>query len=556
MSDDASETGDGLLGFLRWAKKKGIAPDNVVELKGRKFVVVPENETHVPQLDLALPLKHLAQALGSLAKGADLFRQGDQFVTVDAATGRERPMSSARFCSWVEEVAWPYRMVENKRTGEWAPRYSRVGKDTAQLLLESDEFRRSVRELRGVHEVRLPVWREEGGKRKPELLPEGYDEACGIFTADTIPFDCELGPNEAHNWLEAELASYPWANDTSRAVHVAGMISPFIRLLLPDGSKRLMIIHNGNQPGTGKSTLARMDLAGVYGAAAVKSVDRDPAELRKVLDTCAFERKPYLFLDNMTDLRSPELNAFVTSGRWSARVLGKSQTVEVQVEAQVFINGNQLDVGRELARRAAVCELFLATDPLERKFSHEITDEWLVKPTTRAKLLAVTWAAVRHWCNEGKPIDPRARRPSFEAYTELVGSIVTAFGFGAPFVPAEITGDTEGQATKELLDAAALFASSQLNARYEFTNPELLEIADQKALLDVIVPYAKDQAKALGRRLKAWKGRELTDGKGRRYRFGKRDGNAGALYMIEILSSADACDESPRPSVVAVSDED
>lgn len=539
--DSGGEFGERDIATLKeFAQRKGIAPAaNVVRIENGAFVQISNGEPEKPPLEIDRPFNYVAQALGLEAKKSNLFRRGEQFVTVDSETGETRGMTSARFVSWIEGIVSPVRSVERKKApGEYWLRYARLGKEAAQSLLESDHFRASVRELRGVHEVRLPVWRVEGKKRTIELLPEGYDEATGIFTADTVPFDFELDPVSARKWLDELLEGYPFADEASRAVQFAAMLSPFARLLLPEGAKRLMIIHNGNQPGTGKSTLARMALAGVYGAAAVKSVDRDPAELRKVLDTCAFERKPFLFLDNMTDLRSPELNAFVTSGRWSARVLGKSQTEEVTVEAQVFLNGNQLDVGRELARRAAVCNLFLATDPLERKFAREISDEWLVEPATRGSLLAVAWAAVRQWRDAGMQIDPQHTRASFEAYTKLVGSIVAAFGMGAPFAPTAISGDEEGEATAELLDAAA--ASVQLvgNPGKNFNSDELLALADELHLIEAIVPYCKNELgkkQVFGRKVKAWRGRERTDKRGRRYEFGKsRDGQT-AIYTITIF---------------------
>ncbi|MEI9894747.1 MAG: hypothetical protein WDN28_12880 [Chthoniobacter sp.] len=296
-----------------------------------------------------------------------------------------------------------------------------------------------------------------------------------------------------------------------------------------------MMIHIANQAGTGKSTLSRMALAGVYGAAATKPDFKGGDELRKQFDTCAFERKPYLFLDNMDEPPVSGVECFCDLGRWSARVLGKSQTEEVTIEAQIFLNGNQLDVGRELARRAAVCELFLATDPLGRKFDREISDEWLIESTTRRKLLAVAWAAVKHWQDDGMKIDPHAKRPSFETYTELVGSIVAAFGMGAPFAAAALVADTEGEATKELLDAAAAQVFESGAKEREFTNPQLIAIAEERHLLEVIVPYAtKDVAKSLGIKLKTWRGRILTDKLGRRYEFGKRDGRLGALYWLTI----------------------
>lgn len=510
---------------------EGFAAEQGLTPRQPPQIVVAGTKGGKPELDLSWPLASLGYQLGRLARESDLYRQGESFVTVDRKSGEARLMTCARFCSYAESLCWPYKVRDN-RSGEPIKAFQRMGKDLAQLILETDELRTVARELRGVHTVRLPVWRNEG--KTIELLPPGYDEETQIFTAETVIFDVHWKPEQAKTWLREILADYPWATEWSAGVHLAAMLSPFVRLLLPKGAKWLMIVYNGNQPGTGKSTLARMALAGVYGAVATQSVTRNPDELRKILDVCAFERKPFLFLDNLGDLRSDELNAFVTSGRWSARVLGKSQSVEVPIEAQVFITGNTLDVGRDLARRAAVCELFLASDACERKFKREITDEWLREPETRPQLLAATWAAVRHWQSLGMPTDEDSRRPSFEAYAKLVGSIVAAFGFGSPFAHAVIAGDEEGEATKALL--AAVAAGVDEDEPEKFRTADLLKIAEDLALIDVIVPYSKDQAKALGKKLKPWRGRKLRDSRGRLFEFGRRHGERGAIYEVTILS--------------------
>jgi len=538
-SDSTAEGGNKLP-----APSDATLPDQIrqhaaVLAEGLGITPPPEAGTKIP-IDMTLPLQTLGRELGLLGRGSELFRQGEVFVTVDSRSGEIRPITAARLCSWIESVAWPMRVTQQKSTGEWIPRYSRVTKNLAQLILETDEFRQQARELRGVKLVRLPVWREPGDTRSIELLPAGYDSATGFYTADTLPFDPDLDPNEAHRWLNEEiLAHYPWANEWSKAVHFAAMLSPFVQLLLPLGSKRLMVVYNANQPGTGKSTLARMALFPVLGEVPAQSVDHNPDELRKILDTCVFERKEVLFLDDLGNLRSRELNSFVTSGRWRARVLGKSQTMDAPVDAQIFVTGNQLDVGRDLARRAAVCELFLSSDPLARRFPLEITDEWLLLPETRAKFLAVLWAAIRHWCDSGSPRDPQAHRPSFEAFTSLVGSIVSTFKMGTPFAAITLAADEEGDAIKDLLAAAA--AQVDTGTTRHFRNGELRDLADSDglAVLDLILPYkTPDPAKALGQRLKkgGWIGRDdLRDTRGRRFEFGRRRGNRGAIYPVTVF---------------------
>lgn len=503
---------------------------NVIVLANGIGVTPPEEAGSKPALDVVWPLQVLARELGQLARGCELFRQGEAFVTVDSRTGELRPMDAPRFCSWVETVAWTFKSNKDGK-----PAFSRMVKETAALILAADSFREHIPELRGVHVVRLPVWRGQGADRTIELLPEGFDAETGIYSVDTVPFDQDWSSDQARLWMLEVLSNYPFADRRSYAAHIAAMLSPFVRLLLPTGAKKPMIVYNGNQPGTGKSTLARMALFPVYGEAPARSVDRNPEELRKVLETTAIERKPFLFLDDMGDLRSRELNMFLTSGRMSARVLGQSRTMEVPIEAQVFLTGNQLDIGRELDRRTLVVDLFLPTDPLERRFAQEITDEWLLLPETRAACLAFLWSCVRRWRDAGMPRDPEAYRPSFEAYASRVGSIVKAAEFGAPFAPRSnaLGGDEEGEAMQELLKAIA--EQVETGETKEFRPVELLAIAEERGLLDAIAPHAKDPRKKVGHKLREWRGRQLRDSKGRLFEFGRRDGNRGAIYPVSVM---------------------
>jgi hypothetical protein len=69
----------------------------------------------------------------------------------------------------------------------------------------------------------------------------------------------------------------------------------------------------------------------------------------------------------------------------------------------------------------------------------------------------------------------------------------------------------------------------------EYRPRELADKADALGLLDAIIPYAKDQSKALGQRLKLQRGRHYRDTEGRLFEFGKREVSAGAVYPIRFL---------------------
>ena len=491
----------------------------------------------LPELDVTQPVRVLARELGMLSRGTNLFARADGFVTVDEATGETRPMTAERMCSWVERVAWTYKPGREGKT------FSRLGVELARLILAADDFRVHVRELRAVQLVRLPVWRGEGEGRTMELLPPGYDEAARIYTVASVPYDEDMDAGEAQAWLLNEvLAGYPWAEAEhglakcrSVSAHFAGMLTPFCALLLPDESMRPMLVYLANQKGAGKSTLAKMTFAPVHGIPAATNADANDAELEKIIGTAILEQRPYLFLDDMGNFKSRALNMVLTSPRVAVRVMGKSSMPELPNKMLVAVTGNMVNIGDELARRALIVDLFAVREATERTFEHPITDSWLALPDTRARLLAALWAFVRHWRDSGMPRPSEARRASYEAHASLVGSIVLALNMANPFAKREhgMGGDDEGEALKELLRTIADGIPD--GESEDWTAGQIVEKAESLSLLDAIVPYAKDQKKALGHRLKHWRGRILQDTNGREFEIVRRKGCKGAIYPFRIL---------------------
>lgn len=487
-----------------------------------------------PFLDMRLPFLEIGRQVGELARRGQLFRHGDEFVTVSRLTGELRAMTSNRFCSWVETIARPFEWKDGER------KVFRMGAETAAKILESDTFRAAVKILRAVHDVKLPVLFGEGADRQPVLLSRGYDEEHQIFTVEAIPFDEELGIEAAKERLAGWLKGYPFRDPRSLGAHVAAMISSFVRLMLPQGSKRPMVIYKANQMGTGKTTLALMAITPVFGPPNNQTPERDPAELRKVLDTCAIERRQYLFLDDMRDLKSQALNSFLTAANVAPRVLGMSKSSPSPVEAQVFLTGNQLDVGSELARRSIIVDLFFAGSPAERDFPHEITAPWLNRPQVRAEFLAVFWAVVRHWHAQGCPRCTGRPRPSFEDYSRLVGGMVEAFGYSDPITQDNSLVDKETEAIIALLKIAAETVTPGRKGE-DFRPADFLTMAKANDLADILLPgsYKGEggECKALGHKLAKWKGRELrrsTDGK--MFEFGDLS-RSTTLYRLTVYDS-------------------
>lgn len=499
----------------------------------------PDDGLTLPTVDPRAPLGTVARQVGMILHAAPIFRTPAGIVTADDA-GALEPMTPERFCSWVEDH------LAFMRWGKDGPEQESIGKDLAGKLLAADRLRVHVRELRGVHPVRLPAWRGEGEARTVELAPAGYDPATATLGLDLVPFPDDLPLEDCFCFLLETLSRFPWdregganfAKCRAFSAWLAAALGAFCVRLFPEGTTRPLVIVNGNQPGAGKSLLARMALAPVYGAIPEGRKSETEAELEKLLDSAALARKPFLLLDDVPNLRSPALNGFITSPAHECRRMHSQALMTAPKVTQLFATGNGLQVTEDLERRAVIIDLFEAGKAMSRRFpaGKEITNEWLALPDTRARFLAALWAFVRHWRDCGMPPAP-GRKPSFERWAGVVGGIIGAADedFADPFGPrtAVTGGDESTRALERVL--AVLVGAMEGNEPAPGTD-EILAAAEREGLLETITGFVKDPRKALGWRLKRIRGRHFQDTRGRRFEFGKRDLAAGAVYPITFLS--------------------
>ncbi len=488
-----------------------------------------------PRLPLNLPISSLSRLTGQLLSSEMIFRHGRTIITVDAATGERELMSKERFPSYVEKFA---TLVKPGRDGE---RVVSMDAATAAKVLASDQFRCHLRELRGVFPVRLPVWANPE-KTAVRLAASGYDEETGILTLNLLDYPDDVTPARAVERLGELVRGYPWGDaadwraSRSLAVHVAAMLSPFVALLLSPTDKRPGILYTANQVGTGKTTLAKFGLMAVFGE--VETADRPESkkDLADLLDTWAVEGKEYLFLDDVEGfIRSASLNNFMTSGVRAGRVKGFTASFKCRVVTQVIMTGNRVKVTPDLARRCLVVELFCANDAGDRTFSRDINETYLSRDDVRAELLSCLWALVRNWVDCGRKPNT-ATLPSFEGFSRLVGGIVQDGGFIDPIARPAVVLDDYAEAFRRLLCSLAETVPRGDTGR--FSVDDCLSQARELDVLDVIAGDARTeqgQRVAFGKRMEAWKGREFDDGRGFRFRFGRKEQARGTAYEVAVF---------------------
>jgi hypothetical protein len=330
---------------------------------------------------------------------------------------------------------------------------------------------------------------------------------------------------------------YPWSDEgklqsrRSLAVHLAAMMGNFVRLLFKDGTKKPVIVYNGNQPGTGKSALARMSLCPVYGKPSDMELPKSEDELRKVLDAFATARQPYMFLDDVGGhLRSHLLNRFITSPMHTGRKMGTGELFTAPNVTQVFMTGNGLTLSPDLARRCLIVDLFCAVEARGRKFERIITDDWLEQEDTRAQFLAALWALVRYWqqcgCNRHDNV-----LASFEEWSAIVGGIVVEAGFCDPIKAApELAMDEQGEAFKRLFCAIASDLSADSNLTVGNCRDKAVDLDIWETLTMGLT--VEGQNKGFGIRLAKFRGRQWTDAQGRLFEFGRKENGRGSVYPL------------------------
>ena len=516
---------------------------NVIVLAEGLGVTAPADAGKRPAVDIDWPYPTLGREFGLLARSSNLYLRGDALVTVDCRNGNVRAMDPLRFCSWADSLAWPFKMT-GRAKGESVPRYARLSPALAAVILSTDEFRNEARELRAVYEMPLPAWRGEGEARTIELLAPGYDAAAKVLVLGTLDFHREQDPGEAQSWLLDVLREMPWAEladdpsapmPRSLAVHVAAMLAPFCALLIGEHARRPMFCYIADQVGSGKTMLAKMALAPVFGEPAPINADSRPEEFEKRIESAILEQRPYLFLDDCRKFKSPVLNMLLTSGRVSSRKMGGNDMPELPNRMQIYATGNGLELSADLDRRAMIADLYFPGEALARKFRKPIVEEWLFARETRAKFLAALWALIRHWRDAHKCRRfEEAHRPSFETFAGIVGSIVIGASFANPFGPRTSTlgGDEE---TAALLSLVLSIVDKEEKDR-DLTRREIMEQGAELGILGDIVGERGDLAKRLGNKLRMIRGKPFRDSKGRKFTLGHRKGSKGLhVYPLEFV---------------------
>lgn len=529
---------------------------------------LPGISRFAPTVRLGMDIRALALELGNLLKLRDIFiKPGGLIVTIDRTTGEEQPMSARRLPAWSEEFCEFVSPPGARRM-----RNSLSVEDAAQIL-ETDIFRGCLRPLAGVHQVRLPVCREwvmrenRLAPARVEFLEPGYDSASQIFTVDLLPYPMDWDIQQAKDFFVDVLSEMPWVRKDGEAetpealllnrsfsVVLAGCVGTYCRALFPMGTLRPMIDIFANKAGTGKTRLAELMLAHVFGFVASTSAPKDEERMDVKLETIAQSMQPWVIFDDIGgSLKSNALNRFITETMHGGRKFhSNSEFFRVPNVTQVFATANELPAGmsEDLDRRALIVELFLAEEVRGRKFKRVITPRWLASPEVRAKFLAACCAFVKTWLTGADGSYPAMYlhdQPleTFDEWTSVIGGVMLACDVADPLAAPDrvVGGSVQTDEIRQLLIEVASEIADDIRMT-TVDRKQLVAVARKHGLLAELVgdegaPAMDDTMnKRFGRRMQRWRGQRLKDNKGRLFEFSHKRKKSGATYPLTFLTKS------------------
>jgi hypothetical protein len=185
-------------------------------------------------------------------------------------------------------------------------------------------------------------------------------------------------------------------------------------------------------PGTGASLLT--DVFSIIASGQVTPALAMPGnkdEMSKTLTSVLSNGQNIVFFDNINhSVDSGELASAMTTPTYQARILGKSQTIEVDVRCSWVFTGNNVTLSSELVRRLIMIDLDARLENPEMRagFKHDDIRGWAVEH--RGDLVWACLTLIQNWVAQGMVHQKENTLASFENWSGAIGGVLKAAGLG------------------------------------------------------------------------------------------------------------------------------
>ncbi len=222
------------------------------------------------------------------------------------------------------------------------------------------------------------------------------------------------------------LGDFPYAGKADAANALGLLLTPVVRHIVGPAPLALL---SAPSKGTGKGLHANVTARIHTGKPAdVYAMAGDDAELGKAITAMLDAGSSLIFIDEVGELRSPQLAATLTAEVHTARRLGHTSMVRVPQRATWMAAGNNVHVAGDLDRRCYRIRLDPKTArPWTRTgFRHPSLETWT--QDHRGELLAALLTFARAWWTADRPTAKVPTVGGFERWAQTVGGILAHAG--------------------------------------------------------------------------------------------------------------------------------
>ena len=298
---------------------------------------------------------------------------------------------------------------------------------------------------------------------RPILLPDGriittpgYNVETGLFLNIDGEWPATMSTDESVAMYFDVWSDFPFATESSRSGALSAQLTLLTRQVI--GGNVPIHVVDGNRSGVGKGLLTDCWTIVSEGRRASRYTLGKPDELKKYLTSLAVRGADYVLFDNVTGrLGGPVIEAAMTSGSISDRLLGASEIIDVPLSITWLATVNDYTCTRDMVRRTLPIQLDTSLiNPEERGgFKYPYLLEHLMR--NRRQLLIAGLSIVSNYINAGMPGQAIENLGGFEDWSDLVRSAIVWAGLADPLADRKQLQDSAEEAanprTKQLIEA-------------------------------------------------------------------------------------------------------
>ncbi len=313
------------------------------------------------------------------------------------------------------------RFLQENDEGLQLVRYDVLPMDLARAFVHSPRVAASLPALLAY--TRTPLFDAAGRL----VARPGFHEEAGIY------YDGPgIEPAEGTARLDATLAGFCWKEEVDR-VNVLGALLTSVTMPMWTRGHPFVAI-NGNKPGVGKSTLARVIGVLADGSTEPSTVSWCPeeTEFEKQLATRVEAGDRVIIVDNAKTakpIESPVLERCITDTRLNFRRLGSNTSISrAQNDVLFCLTMNLVQLGPDLRRRALPVNLEMRGEVRDARFELDDVLGWV--QAHRDAAVGELLGMVQRWIEAGKPLsESPARHSVSQRWAATIDGILAHAGF-------------------------------------------------------------------------------------------------------------------------------